>query len=349
MLFLDIKYINLLTNHFEKFSRKGDYLFNVRCPLCGDSQINKNKMRGYLYRVKDCMAYKCHNCNASTGFGSLLKLLNPQLYSEWTLEILKEKRAGRPQKSANGTYKTFNSPQIRFDKVKQPIYTSAERISDLSENHFCRVYVKNRKIPEKHFSILYFAPSYKAFVDEVCPNHGKSIHDDPRLVIPYYDAYGGLLALTGRDLLGRHDTLRYVTVRVDQSDETKLIYGLDRVNQSDLVYVVEGPLDSLLLNNSVASGDANLIAVADKLSAKKIVLVYDNEPRNKDIVFQMSRAISLGFSVCVWPKWIKEKDINAMVIAGYNPSYIEEIINTNTHSGIRAQINFVQWKKIKEK
>lgn len=347
MLYLDLKYINLLSNHFDRFVRKSEYLFNVRCPICGDSQMRKTKMRGYLYRVKDSMAFKCHNCNCSMGFGNLLKHLNPELHKEWTLEFLKEQRplhfaAYQSQKERKG----FNQSPVRFGVVDQVVYQNAEKISDLPDLHFCKTYIRERKIPEKYWSKLYFSPSFKLFADEVSPDHGKEITKDPRLVIPYYDAYGSVIAISGRDLLGKPDALRYITIRVDSTNDRKLVYGLDHVDQSKPIMVVEGPLDSLFLNNTVASGDSNLMLVAKQLSAKDITLVFDNEPRNKEIVDQMTQAIRGGYKICVWSKWIKQKDINEMILSGLTPEELQKIIKENSFTGLMALTHLTTWKKV---
>lgn len=343
MLHLDLKYINMIANQFERFTRKGDYLFNVRCPLCGDSHIKKTKMRGYIYRITQRMAYKCHNCNASMGFGALLKHMNPMLHSEWTLELLKETKPGL-FKLRESVTKGDQTP-VRFGQIEQVIYTHAERISDLPEGHFCKDYVKARCIPQKYWNKLYFAASYKDFVDEIVPGHGKIIHDESRLVIPYYDKYGAVIAVTGRELVGRSDAIRYITVRTNK-DDTKLVYGLERVDQSQPVLVVEGPLDSLFLPNAVASGDANLMAVADRLTAANITLVFDREPRNREIVYQLKCAIENRYRVCIWPDWIKNKDINEMVLAGHSIETITQVIKDSTYQGLSALTHWTHWKKI---
>ena len=76
------------------------------------------------------------------------------------------------------------------------------------------------------------------------------------------------------------------------------------------------------------------------------VLVFDNEPRNKEVVNLMQSAINKGHKVVIWPDIIKEKDVNAMVMSGMSKKSIEEVIESNISSGIAAQTKFVYWKKI---
>jgi hypothetical protein len=121
---------------------------------------------------------------------------------------------------------------------------------------------------------------------------------------------------------------------------------MDRVDLNQTVKIVEGPVDSLFLKNCIASGDANLVLCADAISSDKIVLIFDNEPRNKEIVKLMEDAIKLGYNVVIWPDTMEQKDINEMVMAGFSPDEIERIISSNTFTGLRAQMKFISWKKI---
>jgi hypothetical protein len=228
---------------------------------------------------------------------------------------------------------------MRFGKVEQSIFQHAEKVSDLPDAHYCKQYVKDRLIPTQFWGHLYYVQNYAKFLLEIAPEHGKKIKDEPRLVIPFYDPFGALFAVSGRALDDSQQ--RYITIKVVQN-ENKLVFGLDRVDQSKVVYITEGPIDSLFLENAVASGDANLILTAQQLSAAQIVLVFDNEPRSAEICKQMEKAIRLGHSIVLWPEWVKEKDINAMVQAGRKPS---EIIRECTFRGLTALTHLAHWKK----
>lgn len=340
MLHTDLKFVGLLSCHLDKFSKKGDYLWNFRCVLCGDSQTKKTKARGYIYRSKGRLAFKCHNCAASLWLGALIKHLNPQLYKEYVLETFKDSpTSSRKQTSPANTVTT----SIRFGNVSQGVYRHAEKISDLPKQHYARKYVHDRQIPEKFWNKLYFTDRYRDFCDEVAPGHGKPLKNDARLVIPFYSQYGEVIAVSGRAF--KDDGLRYITIRTTK-DTNKLVYGLDRIDQNKPVIVVEGPIDSLFLENSVASGDANLVLAARQLSAARVVLVWDNEKRSKEIVRQMEKAIKEGFDVVIWPSHVAEKDINSMVLADRGPSVILDLIHSNVAHGLTALAHLAHWKKL---
>ena len=73
------------------------------------------------------------------------------------------------------------------------------------------------------------------------------------------------------------------------------------------------------------------------------IWVFDNEPRNREIVKRISNTIDKGEQVIIWPKQVVEKDINDMALAGHD---IMSILESNTYSGLKAKVKFNTWKKV---
>jgi len=341
-LHIDSKYVRLLSHRLRNFKQKDNNLFNFSCPYCGDSQKNKTKARGYIFAKGNDLIYKCHNCGVGANIANFLKQIDGALYKEYVLERYKSGEANNGR-TANAT---LNISPPRFDKVKkQAVFEHGEWLNALPSGHFCVEYLKHRKIDKSHYERLLFTQNYRQFCDTLIPNHGKTILDDARLVIPFYDEYNELIAVSGRALETGDKTLRYVTIRTKESND-KLIYGLDRLDKSKPVKIVEGPIDSLFLSNCIASGDANLSLVSKNLSVREKILIFDNEPRNKEIVRMMQDAIKSDEKVVIWPNTVQGKDINEMVMNGLSPDEIETIISSNTMSGLQAQTRFVFWKKV---
>jgi len=339
---IESKYVRLLSHRLRNFKQKNDYLWNFSCPFCGDSQKNLTKARGYVFQKGTNLFYRCHNCGVSTNVGNLIKHMDSSLHKEYVLERYKSGESG----FSNFKSPTFDIPSPRFDKVsKQKVFEHAEWVDKLPSGHFCLEYVTKRNIPSSFYDKLLFTQHYKQFCDALVPNHGKQLVDDARLVIPFYDEYNEIIAVSGRALETSDRTLRYITIRTNDSDK-KLIYGLDRVNLSETVKIVEGPIDSLFLENCVASGDANLLLCADDISSDKIVLIFDNEPRNKEICKMMQDAIRLKYNIVIWPSTIQGKDVNEIILSGKSQSEIENIISSNTFKDIEAQLKFNMWKKV---
>ena len=344
-LAIESKYIRLLSHRLRNFKQKKDYLWNFSCPICGDSKKNLLKARGYVYAKSNNLFYRCHNCGASTSLGNFIKQFDAEIYKSFILERYKSGESG---------YSNFKEPKFdsikspKFGKVKRQDFEHAEWLSDLPDNHFCKVYAVKRKMPNKYFNKLLFTPDYKKFIQTLVPTNEMKLVPDARLVIPFYDENDELFAVSGRSLETNDKILRYVTIRTNEN-ESKLIYGLDRVDFDDVVYIVEGPLDSLFLDNCIASGDANLSIIAKELvdvDKEDKVLIFDNEPRNAEVCKLMHNAIREGHHLVIWPQSIKEKDINEMIVSGYSQREIKSIISKNTFCCIRAFNQLVFWKKV---
>lgn len=339
---VESKYVRLISSRLRNFKQKSTNLWNFSCPFCGDSQKNKTKARGYVFAKGNNLFYRCHNCGVSTNVANLIKHVDGALHKEFVLEKYK---SGETNNAFNANTVLNISPP-KFDRVeKSKIFEHAEWLDRLPSEHFCIEYATKRQFLSIMRNKLLFTQHYKQFCDALVPNHGKQIVDDARLVIPFYNEYNELIAVSGRALETNDKTLRYVTIRTNESDK-KLIYGMDRVDLNQPVKIVEGPIDSLFLSNCIASGDANLALVADEISAAEKVLIFDNEPRNKEIVKMMQNAIKLHHNVVIWPSSIQGKDINEIILSGKPVDEIEKIISSNTFRDIEAQLKFNMWKKI---
>lgn len=333
-LYIDKKYISLLAPKLDKFRQKSEYLWNFRCPVCGDSQKNKLKMRGYIYRRKSDLFFTCHNCGTGHSFGNLLKMVDRSLYSQYQMERFKNESAGNTAK-----------PDFSM-LMEKPVFNIQKKINlptieSLPVTHTARGYVKDRFIPKERWSDLYYAEDFELFVKEILPDYDKRLYAEPRLVIPFYDEKNILLGFQGRALV--NSKVKYITIKL--SDDNLKVYGLDRVDKTKKIYVVEGPIDSMFLQNSLAMMDASLYNVISTVGNYDYTFVFDNEPRNKDVCKHMQKAITMGKSVCIWPKHLDMKDINEMILRGYSPAVIQGIIDSNTFSLLKAQLEFGSWSK----
>ena len=320
---VDSKYIGLVSSRLQKFKRVKTDLYTFRCPLCGDSQKNKNKTRGYIYRVKNNTNFKCHNCGASSSFNNFLKKMDATLHKQYTLEKFRDGHTG----------KNFVVEEPKFD-FKKPIFKKSIDLPKASSNPVAAEYLRNRKIDPNKF---YYADKFMEWTNTQKQTFDTINKDESRIVIPMYDKDKNLIGFQGR-ALGKSFT-KYITVMLDEG--APKIYGLDTVNQKLPIYVVEGPFDSTFINNSVAlcgsDGDLGYFKGSD------VILVYDNEPRNREIVNRISKCITRGERVVIWPNGIIEKDINDMVLSGLN---VMDVLKSNTYSGLEAKIKFNNWKKI---
>ena len=320
---VDSKYIGLVSSRLQKFKKVKADLYNFRCPICGDSQKNKNKTRGYFYVVKNNTNFKCHNCGASLSFNNFLKKIDTTLYKQYTLEKFKEGHTGRSF--------VVDEPEFKF---KKPIFKKKVDLPKASESEVAREYLLKRNLnPEK----FYFADKFKQWTNTQKQTFDTIGRDEQRIIIPMYDRDKNLIGFQGRSLIP--NPVKYITVMLEE--EAPKIYGLETIDDQLPIYVVEGPFDSTFIDNSVAlcgsDGDLGYLQGSD------LIFVYDNEPRNREIVGRIERCIERNQKVVIWPSNIIEKDINDMVLAGHD---VMSMLKLNTHSGLEAKVKFNTWKKI---
>jgi len=330
MDFIDEKYIMLISARLPKFKKVKPYLYNFRCPCCGDSQKQKNKARGYLYRVKNNTNYKCHNCGISVSFNSFLKDLDPETHKQYIFEKFKDGKTGKnfAAETPEDIFKHVETSKPTFKEKIVIDLPSAFLVSRSKE------YLETRAIFRGEF---YYARNFMEFVNTIKPDTFKSTnYGEERIVIPLI-RNNTLIGVQGRAL--STNPIKYLTIMLD--DDAPKVYGLDTIDKRLPVYVVEGPFDSTFINNSVAlcgsDGEIRDLERSDK------VFVYDNEPRNKEIVNRIERCIERGERVVIWPTTIIEKDINDMILSGHN---VQEIVESNVYTGLQAKLKFTTWKKV---
>jgi hypothetical protein len=236
--------------------------------------------------------------------------------------------------------------EIKFD---QPVFKTKEetlldklldRLDTLPDDNEAVKFCLDRKIPREKFNRLYFIDNVKKVV-QLNESYKELIKtEEPRLVLPFFDDLGQLSGITCRALRG--EALRYITVKV--KEQTPLIFGVNEIDSSKPVHVVEGPIDSLFLDNAIAVASSALGKVKQlKTSDVEYVMVFDNQPRNKELCAIMNKAISSDYKIVIWPQTIQEKDINDMVLANRN---VSKIIKENTFQGLEAKMKFIGWKRV---
>ena len=322
MDYIDEKYIMIISSRLQKFKKIKNNLYNFRCNLCGDSQSNKNKARGYLYQVKNNTNFKCHNCGVNISFNNFLKQIDTTIHKQYTFEKFKEGNTGKNFAVEEPVFK-FESPKFKL-KLNLP---------KASENPDAKEYLENRNLNPYKF---YYTNKFKEWTNSLKKTFDSIEKDEPRIIIPLFYK-NTLVGFQGRSL--GYNKIKYITVMLD--DDAPKIYGLDEVKKSQTVYITEGPFDSTFISNSIALCGAD--GDVDKWGISDPVWIYDNEPRNAEIHSRISRVIDRGEKIVIWPSTIKEKDINEMILSGLE---VQSVIELNTYSGLEAKLKFTTWKKI---
>ena len=321
---IDSKFIGLVSSRLQKFKRVKADLYNFRCPICGDSQKHKNKARGYFYQVKTNTNFKCHNCGASSSLNNFLKQIDPTLHKQYVMEKFKEGHAG-------GRNFVVEEPKFEF---KKPVFKQKLDLPRASEVPVAKQYLTQRGIEPSNF---FFAAKFKEWVNTQKYTFHDITKDESRIIIPMYDEDKNIIGFQGRSL--GPNNVKYITVMLNE--DAPKIYGLDKIDTKKPVYILEGPFDSTFVENAVAMCGSDLDIRSFGWS--DYIWVFDNEPRNREIIERIHKTIDRGDKIVIWPSSIVEKDVNDMINSGHD---VTKVIESNTYSGLKAKIKFNNWKKI---
>lgn len=343
MVLTDKKYIDMISGNLPKFSWTSSNTASCRCPICGDSKRNPNKKRGYLYEREGYFYYKCHNCGVSHTLKRFIEIIDPYLYNEYVMERYKT-NLNTPVLLAKSK-PDFDYSQIyrdnKIDKIKEEFLKFATPCSELSDSHFCKQYLISRKIPLKYFSNLYFTDDFKKFSNHFGNNEMKLQEKEQRLIIPFFNSDNDLICFQGRSFSNIGN--RYITIKV--KDEHK-IFGMNNVDILNTVYILEGPIDSMFIENAIAVAGSEFQSAVENFKFD-YVCILDNQPRNKEVVNNYFNLIGNNKKIVIWNESFSDKkDINEMILSGKTQEEIFNFIKENTFSGLRARVEFNKWRKI---
>ena len=349
---LDHKYCGILSTRLEQYQIKqtNPYQANFRCYVCGDSEKKKSKKRGWLLDTDKGGWYYCHNCGHSSHIERFLKEHFPAVYNDYVADKLLEKISGDKLLTSS---KKLVEPEKPLDKLtlKRPEYLKnvsplqqIRKVSSLPPNHPVKRWVTKRMIPSNKHHRLYFAPKFNKWSNTIIPDGLDQRRDEARLVTPFIDQYGKLFGYSGRSFLPT-SPLRYITMMINNTSPK--IYGLDVVDFNRTYYVLEGQIDSLFVDNAIAMVGSS-VSISGLEQPNNAVFVFDNEPRNKQIVAKMLRLAKKGYNVVVWPSYVRSGvDVNDLIVEDQKSmAEIETMLKIGTCKGLEAEIRINEWKRI---
>ena len=338
-LFLDTKYIHEISPRLQRFHKTDTDKYAFRCPICGDSKKDKSKTRGNFQVYKGQVFFGCYNGCDSMPFNAFLKQFDQEAYDRYILESFgRSKRETKSETKCNieSSVPTFTS------KVSDDVLDKLINVATLPSGHPARMYVENRGITQ--LDRLYYTPLFKKFCNKVKKNTFENDkYDTPRLIIPFMDKEGKVFAFQGRSF-SPNAKAKYITIKLDE-DMPKL-FGLDKLDQTKPILLLEGPINTLFLNNAIGGAGANLESYADMLDDP--ILVFDNDSRNEEIVRLVKKSIDNGRRVVLWDNTFgSTEDVND-IANKYDMSKekLTKYLISNSYRGLEAELEFGRWKKI---
>ena len=342
----DREYARRVVPHLDNGQITKDLPLSIvsRCHICGDSKTNKSKRRLGIYETTDNSIHvHCFKCGYTSQFSYYLKQYWSSLYSQYLFDVFEEKGIQRynnkPSAEAEEckiTCNNINTKLIEYDSLDK-----------LPETHPIFRYVKHRRIPTEFYSKIGFTRRWKELSNEINPGTFEYINKDhPRLVIPSYDKRGVLKTLNGRAF--SPDELRYQIIKAKPS--ANKVFGEERGNiNNSIINIVEGPIDSFFVDNSIALSGAMINLKDFDYPKSRRVFILDNEPRHPDTINRMQKFIKAGERVVLWDKlpnaYKSCKDINDMILSGFSREEVNIYIKNNIISGLSAQLRFDAWRK----
>lgn len=300
--------------------------YNFRCPVCGDTSDNPNDRNAWILTGGGYW-YHCFKgrCGTSQSLLSYLKVNEPAIHSNLIFNGFVKKEAPKKRKVSTGIQKKVApSGQYCFD--------SGELLSILDGHPTCTEalrQVRARRIPEKFYSKWFVSIKDERFL---IPNGGKGNKYSNRIIIPYYKLGGTWKYFQGRSLL-KNCKMRYLSA---PNSIEKDFFRIDWLDTKKPFYLLEGPLDSTFIDNSVAfsgtGGLKRLLSEYPEITKYKqnAVFIWDNTSIGIDgeAVDEAGRKMlemtaSQGFSYFDWDaveskNGEKIKDINDLVLHGKN-------------------------------
>jgi hypothetical protein len=339
-LHVDLGWLNKISINLERFKKIKTDTYNCRCLICGDSKTRSNVTRLYFYAKKGNLNVFCQNCGYSHSFFTFMKEIFPSHFEEYKRETMFDTFNQKTQRKTEINLQPRLPKLPSVDNVKiEDFKRNMVSVLDLEESHPAKKMLRGRAFSETEMSRLYYTDDFKYLAQTLNEESTEKLRDgEPRIIIPFISPTGVVEMIQGRSL-DKNSKLKYISIK--RHDDVEKVYGLYELDKTKTRYCVEGPFDSLFVDNCIATCDANLTRVdAD-------CYIWDVQPRNKDVCKYMEAAIESNKKLVIWPfSPSKKLDINDMIKAGVSRKEIMKVIKDNTFSGLTAKVKFMQWKKV---
>jgi hypothetical protein len=270
---------------------------------------------------------------------TFIERVAPEVHKDFRAEKFQE-RYGKKTKETD--------LQMWKDSMKKPVFIQESplkaltKISNLSIGHPAKDYIISRQLPKIWHSKIFYVEEFKRWTNSLVPekfDKESLTRDAPRIIIPFIDTDGKLFGYQGR-AMDDHG-LRYITIMLDEYKPK--LFNLDQCDRSKKHFVLEGPFDSMFIENSMAMCGGSM---PDDMITENTIFVFDNEPRHKETIQKIAKTIKNGYNVAFYPDKYKEKDVNDIIKTGVLAKDIRIGLQLETYNGLSAELKLNQWKKI---
>lgn len=350
---------NILNQKFAKdnyIKRKIDVYhdrLNFSCPCCSDSRTDNRKKRGNLYL--DSLSYHCYNCGEHMGVNALLHRFGEDLSNEDKIVVHNIQQTSKKFERRVSSQSSMSMTLL--DKLAIPKMILFKQLGIISpyKNQVVSDYLKSRMIDIrdwKYFAfnpksnelyILNITPSDRVIgyqIRQLDPNSVKARYLSRRLTKIYSEVFNkDISGIVERLLLQEPLGQKYIDEEdgidniVANLDRLSGIFNIMNVSMSKPLTILEGPIDSLAIDNSIALQGASKQLEGFFDEVENVRYLFDNDKTGK----QMSlKKLKEHKTVFLWgmylenQKNIKVKDVNDLQkINCFNSELLEKCFSND--------------------
>ena len=333
---IEEKVQKILDTKFKKDSfhkRRIDHYsdrINFACPFCGDSLRDPRKKRFNIYL--NSLSCHCFNCNHHSGINSFLKQFDEELTYEDKIQVHEIQQSTKKFERRLSNSQSSYAFQL-LDKLAIPksiLFKTLNLITPYKSKE-CSDYLNSRCINIKQWK--YFAYSEKSKelyilninsndriigmqIRQLDPNSKKSRYLTRSLTKIYSDIFKKDISVliekllkaieNGEKYIMEEDGIENIQANLDR------LSGLFNIMNVDISYpltIVEGPIDSLCLSNSIAlQGATKLNDYFDDI--KTVRFLFDNDKIGKE---HSLKKLKSNKKVFLWNMFLKKMDIKEKI------------------------------------
>ena len=277
---------------------------NFSCPYCGDSRSDVRKKRGNLYL--DSLRFHCFNCGHSAGINRFLSDFNEELSNEDKIAVHEiQQNAKKFEKRVSSTQSSMSMTLL--DKLAIPKDILFRQLGIISpyKDVTASNYLKSRMINIKDWKYFAYNPLTKELyilntspldrvigfqIRQLDPKSHKQRYTSSRLTKIYSDVFNrDINGIVERLLLKEPLGQKYIEEEdgveniVANLDRLSGIFNIMNVNLSQPLTIMEGPIDSLAIANSIAlqSAAKHLDGFFDEV--ENVRYLFDNDKTGKEM------------------------------------------------------------------
>ena len=277
---------------------------NFSCPYCNDSRTDVRKKRGNLYL--DSLRFHCFNCGHSAGINRFLSDFNEELSNEDKIVVHEiQQNAKKFEKRVSSSQSSMSMTLLNKLAIPKDILFRQLGIISPYKDVTASNYLKSRMISIKDWKYFAYHPLTKELyilntspsdrvigfqIRQLDPKSHKQRYTSSRLTKIYSDVFNKdingiverllLKESLGQKYIDEEDGVENIVANLDRLSG---IFNIMNVNLSQPLTIMEGPIDSLAIANSIAlqSAAKHLDGFFDEV--ENVRYLFDNDKTGKEM------------------------------------------------------------------